>query len=61
MRGPIFFSLSFATIVCFGEELSLKAKPEVEALNLPVKLCFNPHLWSWALGNDRKNEIAQYK
>ncbi len=38
MRGPIFFSLLFATIVPvrFGEELSLKAKPEVEALNLPV-------------------------
>ncbi len=27
-------------------------------LSLPAGLCSNPHLWSWALGSDRNNEIA---
>lgn len=26
--------------------------------NLPVHLCSDPHLWSWAVGSDSKNEIA---
>ena len=34
------------------------AEPEGEALNLPVKLRSYPHLWSRAVGSDRKNEIA---
>ncbi len=35
-----------------------RAKPKGEALDLPVNLCSNPHLWSWALGNDQQNEIT---
>jgi len=38
-----------------GEE---GAEQEGETLDLPVHLCSNPHLWSQALGSDRKNEIA---
>lgn len=32
-----------------GEE---GAEPEGQALNSLVDLCYNPHLWSWALGNE---------
>ena len=32
-------------------------EPEGKALNLPVNLCSYPHLWSWRVGHDRKNEI----
>jgi len=32
------------------------AEPEGKALDLPVDLHSHPHLWSWALGSDWKNE-----
>lgn len=32
-----------------------------EALNLPVDWCSNAHLWSWALGNARKNKVVDKK
>ena len=34
------------------------AESEGKDLDLPVHLHSNPHLWSWAFGSDRKNEIA---
>jgi len=34
------------------------AEPEGDALYLQVHLRSNPHLWSQALGSDRKNEIT---
>jgi len=34
------------------------AEPEGKTLDLQVHLRSNPHLWSRALGSDRKNEIA---
>ena len=37
-----------------GEE---GAEPEGQALHWPVRLRPDPHLWSWALGSDRKKEI----
>lgn len=37
------------------------SKRQGEACHLLVDLFHNPHLWSWTLGNDRKNEIVQYK
>lgn len=40
--------------VVVKEELSHKG----EALDLPIDLCSHPHLQSWALGSDKKNEIA---
>lgn len=30
------------------------AEPEGEALNLPVYLCYDPHLWPGAIGKDQK-------
>ena len=38
-----------------GEE---GAEPKGKALDLPVDLRSCLHLWSWALGSDRKNKIA---
>ncbi len=32
-------------------------EPEGKAFNVPIDLCSSPHLWSWVLGSDRKNEI----
>lgn len=32
--------------------------PEGKALDIPVHLHSEPHLWSGALGSDRKNEFA---
>jgi len=44
-----------AVLGCCGEE---GAEPEGKAFNLLVHLRPNPHLWSWALGNDCKNEVT---
>ena len=35
-----------------------RAEPEGKAFNSQVNLCPNPHLWSWAVGSDWKNEIT---
>ena len=35
-----------------------RAEPEGNTFNLLVNLPLNSHLWSWALGSDQKNEIA---
>lgn len=38
-----------------GEE---EAKPQGQALDLPINLCSYPHLWPRTLGSDQKNEIV---
>ncbi len=40
--------------VCRGEE---RAELQGEALDLLVNLRAYSHLWSWALGHDRKDKI----
>lgn len=34
------------------------AEPKGKVLDLPVNLRSSPHLWSWALGSDWKNEVT---
>ena len=35
-----------------------EGEPKSNAFNLLIHLCSNPHLWSWDLGSDWKNEVV---
>ncbi len=45
-------------VLCYTVVTKKGAELKGKALNLLVSLCSFPHLWSWRMGHDRKNEIA---